>query len=48
MKEKLIITVWKAQLNEKLNKDSIYCRLNYNNEFRNTKYLDNNKSLVWK
>lgn len=48
MQEKLIITLWKAQLKE-INKDeAIYCRLTYNNTERNSKPTTQEKNLVWK
>lgn len=39
MKEKLIITLWKAQLSIPFQSDSIYCLLTYNGSSKTSKHL---------
>lgn len=39
MKEKLIITLWKAQLSNPFQSDSIYCLLSYNDNSKTSKQL---------
>ena len=47
-KEKLIITLWRAQLQNPLSTQSVYCRLTYNNQEHNSKEITSSKSLAWK
>lgn len=39
MKEKLIITLWKAQLSVPFQSDSIYCLMSYNGNSKTSKQL---------
>jgi hypothetical protein len=48
MKEKLIVTLWKGQIKNLIADSSVYCRLTYNNEERNSKSTSNLKNLTWK
>lgn len=48
MKEKLIITLWKAQLSIPFQSDSIYCLMSYNGNSKTSKQLESKKSFEWK
>ena len=51
MTEKLIVTLWRGQLNEldlQSTTQPIICRLNYAKESRRSKQADTKKGLVWK
>ncbi len=48
MKEKIIITLWKAQLTTSLPNDSIYCLITYNSQSKTSKNIENKTSLEWK
>jgi hypothetical protein len=48
MQEKLIVTLWKAQLRDFPKEDQVYCRLTYNNQERNSKPTSQSNNLAWK
>ena len=48
VKEKLIVTMWRGQVENPAQYHSIYCRLLYNGQEQNTKPIPSNKSLSWK
>lgn len=48
VKEKLIVTMWRGQIDNPSQYHQIYCRLMYNSQENNTKPIPSNKSLSWK
>lgn len=48
VKEKLIVTMWRGQLQDPKQYHEIYCRLTYNSQEHNTKPISSSKSLSWK
>ncbi len=48
MQEKLIVTLWKAQIKNISKENTLYCRLTYNGQERNSKTTSNAQNLTWK
>lgn len=48
IKEKLIVTLWRGQVENPTNYQNISCRLMFNSQEHNTKPIPSNKSLSWK
>lgn len=48
VKEKLIVTIWRGQVDNPSQYNNIYTRLIYNSQEHNTKPIPCSKSLSWK
>ena len=47
-KEKLIITLWRGQIDNPRALDQVYCKLNYHNQEHSSQPINAGKSLTWK
>jgi hypothetical protein len=48
MQEKLIVTLWKATIKDIAKDSSVYCRLTYNGQEKNSKPTSLMKNMTWK